>query len=401
LIISRLGRVSSIIDKRPGVTEIKVLVEGKEEKAINYDLLTGTVAAGDLVKLNTTAIELNLGTGGYHFVMSVEGKKGPDPPREGHIMKLRYTPSQVKVLSVEEEDHPDRYSYNSTRSLKGTPVVVGTLHSMVAPVTAAVKYSASPGTRVVYLMTDGAALPIWLSRQIHQLKLKGLVDETVTCGHSFGGDHEAINIYSGLLWARASGADVIVISMGPGIVGSASQFGHTALEQGEIVNAVNILGGRAIAVPRISFADPRPRHFGLSHHTRTALGSVALTPCVIPLPVMKGRKKSCIYSQMKESGFFERHRIVEVDTGNFKKLLDSFKLEVTTMGRSPVEDPEFFETAWAAGIYASGLLQPGVDELPDGAVNQTVSPEESNKFGHLSAEKESLISTNQSHNVTP
>jgi len=66
-----------------------------------------------------------------------------------------------------------------------------------------------------------------------------------------------------------------------------------------------------------------------------------------------------------------------------------------------VEDPEFFETAWAAGIYASGLLQPGVDELPDGAVNQTVSPEESNKFGHLSAEKESLISTNQSHNVTP
>jgi len=398
LIISRMGKVSSITGIRPGLTEITVMVDGREERAINYDHLTGPVVAGDLVKLNTTAVSMNLGTGGYHFVMAVEGKNGPDPPREGHIMKLRYTPSQVKVHSVEEEDYPG--SYNSAQGLEGTPVVVGTLHSMVAPITAAIKHFTGPAAKIVYLMTDGAALPIWLSRLIHELKLKRLVDETVTCGHAFGGDHEAINVYSGLLWARASGADAIVVSMGPGIVGSASQFGHTALEQGEIVNAVNILGGRAIAVPRISFADPRPRHFGLSHHTGTALGRVALTPCVVPIPLMKGRKKTFIYSQMKESGIFGRHKIVEVDSRSYKELLDSYGLAVTTMGRSLGEDPEFFETAWAAGIYAAGLLQPGVDELPDGAKSR-VPPEDRKKIGYLSSEKDSVFCTEHSHHTAP
>lgn len=362
----RRGVVAAVTGGRPGLNEIMVNVEGREERAVNYEKLTGRVQAGDRVLLNTTAVSLGLGTGGYHFVAAVEGKSVPDPGREGHVMKLRYTPFQVKVLSVEEEGHPFNNLYRSVESLDGMPVVAGTLHSMVAPVAAAVKHFTGPGVKVFYLMTDGAALPIWFSKLVQELKEKNLIDGTVTCGHAFGGDYEAVNVYSGLLCARAAGAHLAVVAMGPGIVGSASQFGHTGLEQGEIINAVNILGGRAIGIPRVSFADPRERHRGLSHHSRTALGKVALTRCTVPFPAWRGEKKSLISRQLWESGISGRHHVVEVDTGELPGILDFYGLAVTTMGRSLGEDPDFFHTAGAAGIYAAGLLQPGLYKAPDG-----------------------------------
>lgn len=363
LILFRRGEVAAVTGRRPGVTEIAVRVEGREEKAVNYDELTGRVEAGDRVVLNTTAVFKSLGTGGYHFVTAVEGKNIPEPGPEGHIMKVRYTPFQVKVLAVEEEDHPGNRLYRSVENLGGMPVLVGTLHSMVAPAAAALRHLAGTGLKLFYLMTDGAALPIWFSRLVYDLKHKKIIDATVTCGHSFGGDYEAVNVYSGLLWARAAGACAAVVAMGPGIVGSSSAFGHTALEQGEIVNAVNILGGRAIAIPRISFADPRPRHTGLSHHTRTALGRVALTRCTVPLPVLRGEKKRLVRRQLKESGICGRHRVVEVDTGGLQEIMATYGLSVTTMGRTPKEDPDFFHAAGAAGIYAARLLQAGIDKL--------------------------------------
>ncbi|MFZ5652268.1 MAG: DUF3866 family protein [Bacillota bacterium] len=403
MIACSFGRVLSIVEQRPGITEILVDIDGCAGRAVNYDGITGPVEAGDTVRLNTTAVWKKLGTGGYHFVMAVEQKKPPDPTEKGHIMKLRYTPFQVKVHSVEEEDHPGNQIYRSLKSLGKMPVVVGTLHSMTAPAAAAIKYLAGPGIKLFYLMTDGAALPIYLSRLVHGLKAGGLIDGTVTCGHAFGGDFEAINVYSGLIWARAAGADAAIVSMGPGIVGSASEFGHTALEQGEIVNAVNILGGRAIAIPRVSFADARRRHFGLSHHTRTALGKVALTGCTVPIPVLKGGKRSVLHSQLKESGIWERHRVVEVDTGRIGCIMGSFGLKVTTMGRSCREDPEFFDTAGAAGIYAAGLLQAGSDETPHRAGAETcrLRPEKTDKVRNGAGEKEAFVSKKQSHFNSP
>lgn len=99
-----------------------------------------------------------------------------------------------------------------------------------------------------------------------------------------GGDLESVNIYSGLIAAyQVLKAEIIIVTMGPGIVGTGTKWGTTAVEQGEIINAVNVLGGQPIAVPRISFADPRPRHQGVSHHTITALGQVALRESIIAL----------------------------------------------------------------------------------------------------------------------
>lgn len=354
----RRGRVSAVTGSWPGVTEIAVDTGGREERALNYDGLTGPVESGDLVLLNTTAVSLGLGTGGCHFVAAVEGKCPPDPAGGGHIMKVRYTPFQVKVHSVEEDDHPGNSKYRSLGGLGGMPVAVATLHSMVAPVAAAIKHSAGRGARVFYLMTDGAALPIWISRLVQELRARTLLDATVTCGHAFGGDYEAVNVYSGLIWARAAGADAAVVAMGPGIVGSSSEFGHTALEQGEIVNAVNVLGGRAVGVPRISFADPRERHRGLSHHTRTALGKVALSGCTVPVPALAGEERALVLRQLEESGISSRHRVVEVDAGVVPEILALYGLSVTTMGRTPREDPVFFQAAGAAGLYLAGLLKP-------------------------------------------
>src|SRR6185312_179552 len=112
--------------------------------------------AGDEVLLNTTAVELGLGTGGVHFVVAVLGDRDRETSADelpGRVMKARYTPLQTAVASVEEE-HADRLE---AADLRGLPVVCAPLHSMLAPVAAGVK-AALRDARVVYVMTDGAAL---------------------------------------------------------------------------------------------------------------------------------------------------------------------------------------------------------------------------------------------------
>lgn len=363
MIRRRTGIVQAVLSKRPGLSEIAVDVNGSLEKAINYEKITGSVQPGDKVLLNTTAVSLRLGTGGCHFVMAVKGNNDSEASGEGHIMKLRYTPAQVKVLAVEEMSQPSGGQRSGV--IEGLPVVVGSLHSMLGPVAAAIRSKAGPGFKITYLMTDGGALPIWLSRLVHELKGKGLINDTITCGHAFGGDYEAVNVYSGLLWARSNGAGAVIAAMGPGVVGTASTFGNTAIEQGEIINAVNVLGGNAIAVPRISFADARSRHYGISHHTLTALGKVALSKCTVVMPALKGNRKSLVDLQLRESGIAQKHSIIERAAECVQDILGKYELTITTMGRSAEDDPVFFETSCAAGLYTSELLQSRQDKTPD------------------------------------
>ncbi|MFA5384957.1 MAG: DUF3866 family protein [Eubacteriales bacterium] len=353
----RSGIVKNILRVRPGICELTVEVEGKLERAVNYQELTGPVQPGDQVVLNTTAVSKGLGTGGTHFVMAVSGCAKKDAAEAGHIMKVRYTPAQVKVLSIEEKEHPLNYLFRKTPSLAGTPVIICSLHSMVGPVAAVIARLCGDRAKLAYVMTDGASLPIAFSRQVADLKEKGLLSSTVTCGHAFGGDIEAVNIYSGLLAAKgAAGAGIIIASMGPGIVGTDSEFGHTGLEQGELANAVGVLGGRAVAVPRVSFADQRERHKGLSHHTQTALGKVALVPCVVPFAQIEEEKKAFITRQLVESGIQDMHSVVFLDASMTMQAIANSGLAVSTMGRNQEQDPEFFLTAGAAGIYAVSLL---------------------------------------------
>jgi len=351
----RRGRVAGLLERRPGLTEVSVIVDGKEEKAVSYDELTGPVAAGDEVILNTTAVHKGLGTGGRHFVVANLSVAATEATETGHIMKLRYTPGQVKVLAAEEDDSPLAGAIRRLKSLDGMPVLVGSLHSQLGPAAAALR-SQAPDARLAYVMTDGGALPLAFSRLVWELKEAGVLDFTVTCGHAFGGDLEAVNVYSGLLAAKAAGADVAVVAMGPGVVGTGSPFGCTALEQGQVVNAVHTLRGLPIAIPRIGFTDPRARHRGLSHHTLNALGTVALAPCYIALPELPPDQEALIRRQIAEARLAERHRLVTLPGDVALKAMRNLGIEVTTMGRGPDTEPAFFLAAGAAAVLAARAL---------------------------------------------
>ncbi len=87
--------------------------------------------------LNTTAVDLGLGTGGWHVVHWNLARDGSAAPGPDHVMKLRYTRS-IRCRHS-ELDHPE-----CDRPLAGMPVVACTVHSQVAMVR-----SASPPPRPV------------------------------------------------------------------------------------------------------------------------------------------------------------------------------------------------------------------------------------------------------------
>lgn len=348
----RRGTVTSVGDARPGAVELEVEVDGDSAAALAYPDLTGPLSVGDQVVLNTTAVSLGLGTGGTHFVVAVEGREaGEEPP--GHVMKARYTPVQTAVASV-EETHGD--AIERSPGLRGTPVVVCPLHSMIAPVAAGAK-RAGGGARVTYLMTDGAALPGAFSRLVPRLREAGLLDEWMTCGQAFGGEFESVTVWTGMLAAvEVLGADVIIVADGPGNLGTDTTWGVSALAGGNTLNAASQLGGRPIPALRVSFADERERHRGVSHHSLTILRDVCLVETNVAVPALTDDgQRTAVWDGLREASLGKRHQLVEVDGRPALDELASRNVEVTTMGRSIEEDPAFFEAAGAAGILAGRM----------------------------------------------
>jgi hypothetical protein len=342
----RTGTVEEILLEREGLQ--RVVVDG--ERAYVLTQLTGPVGVGDPVVVNTTAVELGLGTGGWHVVHWNLARDRLDQPGPGHIMKLRYSSLQVDTGAVEELEGAALAEADDLRRL---PVVACGLHSQVPCVAAAFK-RARPEARIAYVMTDGAALPIALSDLVADMRACGLVDATVTVGHAFGGDHEAITISSALLAVRhVIGADLAIVAMGPGVVGSATRTGFSAMEVGPILDAADRLGGRPIAALRYSDADPRLRHQGVSHHTRTAL-SIG-TSARVNIGVPGGPWGERVTSELRGSGLADRHRIVPVEGVDVVALLAQRGLHVTSMGRGPDDDPGFYAVAGAAGTLAASL----------------------------------------------
>src|ERR671930_628233 len=227
----RNGRVTAVLRRRPRGTGPGVAGDRRPRQAppLSYDQVTGPVDAGDRVVLNTTAVTLGLGTGGFHLVMARLGGKHDDE-RPGHVMKARYTPAQVRVLAVEEDGSPHRAAVAACRDLAGMPVVCAELHSMV-PLVAAAARAVADRLRGAYVLNDGGALPLAFSRLAARLRAGGLVAGTVTAGQAFGGDLEAISLYSALAAARAVlGADVTVVAQGPGGMGSGTALGFSGTQ---------------------------------------------------------------------------------------------------------------------------------------------------------------------------
>lgn len=332
--------------------EVEISVSGVLCKAVCYSSLTGKAAPNDEVLINTTAVDLSLGTGGVHFILYNLSKSSEVKIADrnlGHIMKLRYTPLQHSVISVEEDDSPYRDKITGFKSLNGKPVIVGQLHSQL-PAAAMGFKSVKENARIIYIMTDSAALPITFSRLVKQLKNKGIIQGTITIGQAFGGDIEAVNIYTGIIAAfEVLNADAAIVIQGPGNVGTDTKFGFSGIEMGDIVNAISALGGTPFPILRISFADSRERHHGISHHSITAL-KIARARAEIAVPELDSDKMKIIIPQLRE--IENKHTLTNVNCGDVPERMLEMGIRPTTMGRGVDIEKEFFLTAAAAGIFA-------------------------------------------------
>ncbi|MGH9284008.1 MAG: DUF3866 family protein, partial [Acidimicrobiales bacterium] len=306
--------------------------------------------------VNTTAADLSLGTGGEDFVLWPIGRTSGGIMSGGHVMKLRYTPVQMDTLVVESQESRHHDALASADSLDGMPVIACSLHSQVAAAAALAK-ARDPGVRIAYVMTDGGALPLAMSNLVADLTGRGLIDVTLTCGHAFGGDHEAVSVFSALAVARhLAGADAAVVAMGPGVVGTASRLGFSGLEVGPVLDAATALGGTAIACLRASFADPRERHQGLSHHSATALRLACRSRVALALPALGGPDEARLRADLAAAGLDVRHEVVAVETPDVLDLFAGHGLEVTSMGRPAADDPVLFACGAAAGVLAAARL---------------------------------------------
>ncbi len=359
-IVTHYAVLERKIAEQAGMEVWSVYLDGREAEAVVYPELVGQVMSGDRVLLNTTAEALGLGTGGQHIVMLRAGVGGPVTPVEvlrakGHIIKLRYTPLQLRVCAAEEEASPYHEAMRTADRLPGTPVVCLGLHSQLAPAAGGIK-ACSPRARVAYVMTDSAALPLPYSRLVNTLREQGLIDLTITAGQAFGGDLEAVNVYSALVTAAVAGkADVIIAGQGPGNVGTNTPLGFGGIEQAMLLNAAAALEGLPIAVPRISFADPRDRHRGLSHHTLTVLGRLTLAPATLPLPATAPEQTHLLLAQIEQNGL-TRHHIRTIDGLPGIIHCQQLGIPLNSMGRGYEDDPLYFQAAAAAGRLAAEML---------------------------------------------
>jgi hypothetical protein len=332
-----------------------VAADGASVRALAYPHLVGRPRVGDRVLLNTTALHQGLGTGGYAIVVALPDRLPADQPLSGHIVKSRYTPLQATVASADEQGSPYHELLRDASSVDGMPVVVADLHSALPAVLAGL-FSVSAAIRAVYVMQDGGALPVWFSRTVAGLRSAGWLTATVTTGQSFGGDLEAVTVHSGLLAARhALSADVAVVAQGPGNLGTGTRWGFSGVAAGEAVNAAAALEGRPVATLRLSDADPRPRHQGVSHHSLTAYGRVALARADVVVPELDGEFGERVAAEA--APLAARHTLVTVSVDGLEAALHDCPVSLSTMGRGLADDLAYFLAAAAAGRHAARLLR--------------------------------------------
>ena len=306
---------------------------GAEERVAWADeRLVGKVCEGDEVIVNTEARDLGLGSGGCD-VVHVNLTRGLDAPGADRAtaMKLNYTSLQHPVEPVEA-----RMEGSAARRI---PVLVLSLHGQLPPAAWATARAGS-AMRVGYVQTAGGALPGPLSEDVAELRRRGLLCEHLTAGPAYGGETEALTVIGGLQAAAGPlGWDAVIAGPGPGIVGSGSELGHGGMAALGTAHAALALGLETLLAPRVSSADPRPRHRGLSHHTATVL-RLLLAEVRVPVPAdepLDDLRDTC----------GDRHELWPREAPVEEYAASG--LPATHMGRELAEDRLFFAAALAAG----------------------------------------------------
>jgi len=338
-----------------GVDPLEVEVEGRRRKAWADVSVVGEMQEGDEVVVNVEAVDLALGSGGFDVVHVnlTRGLEGAGP--EGtHVMKLNYTSLQHPILPVE----PELETEGEPGRIPAMPVLVIHLHGQLAPALWAA-INEREGARIGFVQTPGGALPGGLSRDLADLRGRGLLAGHITAGASHGGEFEAISVAGGIdAAARRLGWDACVAGPGPGILGSSSRLGHGAMTALDTAHTAMALGLPTLLAPRLSSSDERPRHRGLSHHSRTVL-DLLLGPVRVPVPEIETEGWPLLGPNAPEGGSGDAALadLIEATKGKHDLTVRAVDLvgysqsglPTRTMGREITDDPLFFAAALAAG----------------------------------------------------
>jgi hypothetical protein len=347
------------------IDPLTVRVDDEARPAWADTSLVGAVAVGDEVIVNTEALDLGLGSGGFDIVHVnlTRGLEGGKTRRDEHVMKLNYTSLQHAVEPVET---PIADAGTAATALSA-PVLVLPLHGHLAPAAWAAA-SARPGLRVGYVQTAGGALPGSLSRDVAGLRERGLLAGHVAAGPAYGAEHDAISTI-GAIEAAAGRLEwhAVLCGPGPGILGSGSEYGHGGIAALESAHAALALGLVTLLSPRMSSSDPRPRHRGLSHHTATVL-DLLLGSVRVPVPEIDlagwptgdagtGPVDLPSVIDALHAVCDDRHDVIvePVDLEGYARS----GLPAQTMGRTMEADPLFFAAALAAGAALAGTAGAG------------------------------------------
>lgn len=328
-----------------GEEPLMIEVEGERRSAWADTTLLGEMREGDEVVVNVAALDLGLGSGGFD-VVHINLTRGLDASGEGreHVMKLNYTPLQHPVTPVElpvrlldgvgTKGAPEGIE-------RSIPVLVLPLHGHLAPAAWAAT-QAAPGLKVGYVQTAGGALPGSMSRDVVQLRERGLLCDHITAAPAYGGEREALSVAGGLdAAAQELGWDAALVGPGPGIIGSETRLGHGGMAALDSAHAALALDLPTLLSPRLSVADPRPRHRGVSHHTLTVM-DLLLGGVEVAVP----EGNPAIAAELTRAAG-DRHKVHEapVDLAGYS----ASGLPARTMGRGIDEDPLFFAAPLAAG----------------------------------------------------
>ena len=340
---------------------LTVAVGGERRPAWADEVLLGEMREGDEVVVNVAALDLGLGSGGFDVVHVnlTRGLEVGGGPAGEHVIKLNYTSLQHPVTPVEStpvarfETHEiggkgtakvgEVGGKSPGAAETGAPVTVSALvlplHGHLAPAAWAAA-QASPGIQVGYVQTGGGALPGAFSRDVAELRERGLLCGHITAAPAYGGEREALSTVGALDAANRLGWDAALVGPGPGIIGSDTEFGHGGMVALDSAHAALSLRLPTLLSPRLSSSDPRKRHAGVSHHTYTVLDLL-----LAPLDVAVPEGEDSIAAALEAAPGTHRLRHAPVD-------LDAYAasgLPITTMGRSLAEDPLFFAAPLAAG----------------------------------------------------
>ena len=279
---------------------------------VAYPPLTGPVDEGDEVLVNVQARELELGSGGFDLLYA-NLTRGLELPVDAaaHVMALPYAPGQWAVRHAEEDGE-------LAAALEGRPVVLCTVHSRSCR-----SARGSPACGSPIFRWPAARCRSALSDALRALRARELVVSTASVAPCFGGDVRCVSVASARCgrpadhdvacarWARASSAPERVSAT-------------AAVSLAEAANVASALGGVPILAQRVSSADERERHRGVSHHTRAVLDLALGDVVIAPADLGEGWQDACA------------------------------GLPLSHMGRGPDDEAEHFAAAYAAGRLAAG-----------------------------------------------